>query len=113
MKGNGGSTPHQYSIPSDAKELQDLIEYRNMNFAIGNIFKACYRMGRKEGADELYDLNKIIFFAKRERKRIKKIKEKQDQYEAMYYPKEKDPEDAFISQIIRWDCEERYPSEPV
>ncbi len=72
MKGDGGSTPHQYSIPSDAKELQDLIEYRNMNFAVGNIFKACYRMGRKEGADELYDLNKIIFFAEREKKRIKR-----------------------------------------
>ena len=76
MKGNGGSTPHQYSIPSDARELQDLIEYRNMNFAIGNIFKACYRMGRKEGADEIYDLNKIIFFAKREKKRIKRLRKK-------------------------------------
>ena len=88
MKGNGGSTPHQYSIPSDAKELQDLIEYRNMNFAIGNIFKACYRMGLKEGADELYDLNKIIFFAKREKKRIKKLKKEEEA-----------PEGAFISQI--------------
>lgn len=75
MKSDGGSTPHLYSIPSDAKELQDLIEYRNMNFAIGNIFKACYRMGRKEGADELYDLNKIIFFAEREKKRIKEEEE--------------------------------------
>ena len=75
MRGNGGSTPSQYSIPSDAKELQDLIEYRNMNFAVGNIFKACYRMGLKEGVDELYDLNKIIFFAERERKRIKRIQE--------------------------------------
>lgn len=72
MRGNGGSTPHLYSIPSDAKELQDLIEYRNMNFSVGNIFKACYRMGRKEGADELYDLNKIIFFAEREKKRIER-----------------------------------------
>lgn len=94
MRSDGGSTPHQYSIPSDAKELQDLIEYRNMNFAVGNIFKACYRMGRKEGADELYDLNKIIFFAKREKKRIKRLK------------KEEDPEGAFVSQIIQWDCGE-------
>ena len=99
MKSDGGSTPHQYSIPLDAKELQDLIEYRNMNFAIGNIFKACYRMGRKEGADELYDLNKIIFFAKRERKRIKRLKEEEAQCESS-------SEGAFISQIIRWDCEE-------
>ena len=77
MKGNGGSTPYQYSIPSDAKELQDLIEYRNMNFAIGNIFKACYRMGLKEGVDELYDLNKIIFFAEREKERIKRLKKEE------------------------------------
>ena len=114
MKGDGGSTPHQYSIPSDAKELQDLIEYRNMNFAIGNIFKACYRMGRKEGADELYDLNKIIFFAKRERKRIKRLKKKEeDPCEFMYQGTEEDPEGVFISQIIRWDCGEGYPNEPV
>ena len=105
VKGDGGSTPHQYSIPSDAKELQDLIEYRNMNFAVGNIFKACYRMGRKEGADELYDLNKIIFFAKREKKRIKGLKKKEEaQCEFMYQGIEEDPEGAFVSQIIQWDC---------
>lgn len=75
MSNRGGSTPEQYGIPEGAKELQDLIEYRNMNFAVGNIFKACYRMGLKEGADEIYDLNKIIFFAKREKKRIKRIQE--------------------------------------
>ena len=65
---NGGSTPEQYSLPEWAEELQDLIEYRNMNFAIGNIFKACYRMGIKN--DNLYDLNKIIWFAERERDRL-------------------------------------------
>ena len=109
MKGNGGSTPHQYSIPSDAKELQDLIEYRNMNFAIGNIFKACYRMGLKEGADELYDLNKIIFFAKREKKRIKKrikkLKKEEDRCEFVYQGTEEDPEGPFVSQIIQRGCE--------
>ena len=106
MKGDGGSTPHQYSIPSDAKELQDLIEYRNMNFAIGNIFKACYRMGRKEGADELYDLNKIIFFAKREKKRIKRLKKEEAQCELRYPNTKENPEGAFISQITRRGCGE-------
>lgn len=38
-----------------------------MDFAIGNIFKACYRLGEKEGTDLLYDLNKIIFFAERKK----------------------------------------------
>lgn len=70
MKNRGGSTPEQYALPCWAEELQDLIEYRNMNFALGNIFKACYRMGTKEGADPLYDLNKIIYFAERERNRL-------------------------------------------
>ena len=68
----GGSTPSQYAIPEEAKELQDLIEYRNMNFAVGNIFKACYRLGIKEGVDEAYDLRKIIYFAQRELQRITK-----------------------------------------
>lgn len=114
IRSNGGSTPHQYSIPSDAKELQDLIEYRNMNFAVGNIFKACYRMGYKEGADELYDLNKIIFFAKREKKRIKRLKREEVQCESMYQGTEEDSEGAFISQIIRRGCgEEVFANDPL
>jgi hypothetical protein len=67
---NGGSTPSQYELPAGAKELQDLIEYRDMNFACGNILKSCYRMGTKNGAE--YELNKIIWFANRELIRIKK-----------------------------------------
>jgi hypothetical protein len=63
---NGGSTPSQYELPPKATELQDLIEYREMNFSIGNIFKACYRMGECSHSDEMRDLNKIIWFAKRE-----------------------------------------------
>jgi hypothetical protein len=70
--GTGGSTPKQYGIPNGAKELQDLIEYRNMNFSMGNIFKAVYRLGIKN-KDE-YELEKILFFANRELKRIKKLK---------------------------------------
>ena len=41
----GGSTPSQYQLPNNATDLQDLIEYRDMNFVMGNIFKACYRSG--------------------------------------------------------------------
>ena len=66
-KANGGSTPEQYALPENAKELQDLIEYRKMNFAKGNIFKACWR---DKHDDELYDINKIIWFAEREKARI-------------------------------------------
>lgn len=62
IKSDGYATDY-YDLPEGAKTLNDLIEYREMPFAIGNIFKACFRMGQKEGVDELYDLNKIIYFA--------------------------------------------------
>jgi hypothetical protein len=68
---DGGSTTY-YDIPEGVKDLQDLIEQKNMNFSIGNIFKACYRLGQKSGQDDLYDVNKILFFAKREKKRLEK-----------------------------------------
>lgn len=70
-KSDGGSTSY-YQLPPEAKELQDLIEHKNMNFAVANIFKACFRLGEKDGQDGLYDLNKIIWFTERERARLKK-----------------------------------------
>lgn len=66
---NGWSSDY-YKIPEGAKELQDLIEFKNMNFAVGNCFKACWRLGSKRGTDEAYDLRKIVWFATRELKRI-------------------------------------------
>jgi len=70
-QGNGGSTPKQYGLPEGAKELQDLIEHREMNFALGNIFKAVYRLGNCDHSDDIRDLNKIIWFAQRELDRRK------------------------------------------
>jgi hypothetical protein len=69
VKSDGSSTSY-YKIPKDATDLIDLIEHKNMNFAVGNIFKACYRLGQKDGNDDAYDLRKIIFFAERELKRL-------------------------------------------
>ena len=69
---NGWSTGY-YELPEDATELQDLIEYREMNFAMGNIFKACYRTGHKDTASKLYDINKIIWFANREKAILEKM----------------------------------------
>lgn len=71
VKSDGGSTSY-YQLPPDAKELNDLIEHKKMNFALGNIFKACYRLGEKEGAEVMYDLNKIIFFAERLKSMVRK-----------------------------------------
>ncbi len=64
IKSDGASTDY-YKIPEGATDLLDLIDYKRMSFALGNIFKACYRLGEKDGTDTVYDLNKIIFFAKR------------------------------------------------
>ena len=69
-----GWSSDYYVLPEDCKEIQDLIEYRNMNFAVGNIFKAAYRLGNKKGTDSAYDLRKIIWFAERELARLGKEK---------------------------------------
>ena len=53
IKSDGGSTKY-YDIPEGAKDLQDLIEHKNMSFGLANIFKACYRFGEKEGNDLEY-----------------------------------------------------------
>lgn len=67
---NGGKTDY-YNTPEGNKTLQDLIEYKEMNFAIGNIFKACYRFGKQDHSEKERDLNKILYFANRELKKIK------------------------------------------
>lgn len=72
----GGSTKY-YDLPSGCKTLYDLIEQRPqgvMNFSEGNVFKAVWRMGSKEGIDDLYDWEKIKFCAEREIARLKKAR---------------------------------------
>lgn len=64
IQSTGGSTDY-YKLPKDAHEIQDLIEHKDMNFAEGNIFKAIWRLGKKKGADQSYDLKKIIWYAAR------------------------------------------------
>jgi len=68
---NGGSTDY-YKLPSKAVDLQDLIEAKEMSFALGNIFKAVYRLGSQTHSSSERDLNKIIYFAERELKRLNK-----------------------------------------
>jgi hypothetical protein len=69
VKSDGGSTDY-YKIPEGAKDLQDIIEFKKMEFGLGNIFKACYRYGDKDGTSKRYDMKKIIFFATRELARL-------------------------------------------
>lgn len=61
----GGSSAY-YKLPLKAVDLQDLIEHKDMSFAMANIFKASYRFGDKPGVSQKYDLEKIIYFANRE-----------------------------------------------
>lgn len=68
-----GSTASYYKLPRGAKELQDLISHRNMNSQIGEIFRACYRMGRAAHSDELRDAKKILFYAKAEVARLEAL----------------------------------------
>lgn len=69
-----GSSTDYYKLPVGATDIIDLIEHRNMNFSIGNIFKACFRLNQKDGNDDLYDLRKIKFFVEREIARLEKLK---------------------------------------
>lgn len=57
-----GKSSEYYFFPDHATELRHLISAKNMSFARGNIFKACYRLGEKDGVDLMYDLNKMKFF---------------------------------------------------
>lgn len=69
---NSGGPNSKYDLPADAKILQDLIEHKNMNFAVANIFKACYRLGDEQNPDVVRDLEKMVFFAERELARLNK-----------------------------------------
>lgn len=70
---NDGGSAAYYELPKNARELSDLIEHRDMNYNMGNIFKACYRIGADgHHSNTLRDLNKIKFFVEREIARITK-----------------------------------------
>jgi hypothetical protein len=65
-----GSTASYYELPDGAAELQDLISHKNMNSQIGEIFRACYRMGEASHSNELRDAKKIKFYIDAEIKRL-------------------------------------------
>ena len=56
---HAGYSASYYRLPSHATELHHLISACGMSKARGDIFKACYRLGNKEGTDVMYDLQKI------------------------------------------------------
>lgn len=65
-----GSTARYYELPKKAKELQDLISFKNMNAQIGEIFRATYRYGQSSHSSKLRDAKKIRFYIDAEIKRL-------------------------------------------
>jgi hypothetical protein len=57
---SGGSTSY-YELPDNAKELGDLINYKNMSHALGEIFCSAYRM--KDNGEEKRNIEKIIYYS--------------------------------------------------
>jgi len=84
---NDGGSADYYTLPEGASELQDLIEAKDMNFAVGNIFKAAYRLGA-EGSHSTRerDLRKIIWFAERELARAQDLGSKKPHDSEWVYP---------------------------
>lgn len=70
---NGGVTDY-YKLRDSWKEVQDIIEDKSMPWNVANIFKACFRFGGEHHSSEVRDLNKIIFFAERQKQLILKNK---------------------------------------
>ena len=68
---DGGPSVY-YDFPEGCITLNDLIEHKGMSFAQGNIFKAAYRLGNKEGTSLEYDLKKIKYYADRMLNQIQK-----------------------------------------
>ena len=73
-----GSTAKYYELPKNARELQDLISYKNMNAQIGEIFRSCFRYGQVEHSDRLRDAKKIKFYVEAEIERLTRLREKKD-----------------------------------
>ena len=71
MKNTGGDTGY-YNLESEWKCVQDIIECRGLNYSQGNILKVAMTMnvGRHDGTTYQRDLEKVIWFANRELKRM-------------------------------------------
>lgn len=70
-----GSTAAYYELPENAKELQHLISFKNMNAQMGEIFRSCYRYGEVEHSSKIRDIKKIIHYAKAELDRLELYEE--------------------------------------
>lgn len=67
-----GSTASYYELPEGAKELQDLISYKDMNAQVGESFRSLYRYGASSHSNKLRDAKKVVFYMQAEIERLKK-----------------------------------------
>lgn len=67
-----GSTAKYYELPSYAKEIYQLTNYKNMNANIGEIFRTCYRYGFASHSDQMRDAKKIVLYANAEVERLER-----------------------------------------
>jgi len=67
-----GSTASYYELPEGARELQDLISFKNMNAQVGEIFRSCYRYGEVNHSEKLRDAKKMKFYAEAEIERLER-----------------------------------------
>jgi len=74
-KKEDGSTAAYYELPPAAKELQDVISYLDCNAQMGEIGRAWMRYGKCDHSPKLRDINKIIFYAEEEKKRLLKYEQ--------------------------------------
>lgn len=72
-----GSSADYYKLPKGCKQLQDLISHKDMNAQMGEIFRATFRYGQVSHSDKARDIKKIMFYAKAELKRLKKLEGEQ------------------------------------
>lgn len=69
-RNNGGDTDY-YKLPPNCKTLMDLIEFKNMSFAQGEIFKAVFAFNERAeratdgSSSKLREANKIFYYATR------------------------------------------------
>ena len=78
-KNNGGNTDYYKlkSAPFKIKDADDFMEWRRLNTFQGNILKVAwtFNVGRHSGTDAIRDINKVLHYAKREKKRLLRLQE--------------------------------------
>lgn len=81
-KNNGGKTDYYQisSAPFKINDFDDFAEWRKLDgfqFNMGKVMWT-FNVGRHSGTDEIRDLNKIIHYAKRKKRQLKrKIKQQE------------------------------------